>query len=185
MALIKQFFSWAASHLATRRMLLGVVQNGRFLQEAGWGKGALGERKERVIWGPGHIFFVGKENWGEFLCRLTLLCRGGDERTHWQVTIVVLDQNSSNPIDQDYGPQGVWSCIGSGIKSRFGELLAQVTLGLWCFFVFFHKMINWLVWNIDKTPINEIFMHHFILKNSGFNNQLRLWLIPESLNKAL
>ena len=43
-----------ASHLASRRTL-AVVQDGRFLLEAGRGSEAINKRKERIIFGTGHL----------------------------------------------------------------------------------------------------------------------------------
>ena len=40
--------NWVASHLATRRILQGVVQNERFLLEKGWGQGAISEIKIKL-----------------------------------------------------------------------------------------------------------------------------------------
>lgn len=50
------------SYLAIRRVLPEVVQNRKFLQEAKWGKGAINERKERIILGQGHFFYEKGKN---------------------------------------------------------------------------------------------------------------------------
>ena len=53
----------AASHLATRRMGRGVVQHGSLLKKGGWGKGAISKRKERIIFRPGYLLFLGGRKW--------------------------------------------------------------------------------------------------------------------------
>lgn len=52
--------SWAASHLVSREMLWGVVQDGK--EEGGWGKKLLvkGE-KIKIISGQDFIFLGGRE----------------------------------------------------------------------------------------------------------------------------
>lgn len=53
---IKQFMNQAESYLATRRVLCRIVWNERFLQEEGWGKKTIIERKGRIILALGHLF---------------------------------------------------------------------------------------------------------------------------------
>lgn len=56
--------NWATSHQETRGPLREVVQNGRLLKEEGWGGGAIGKRKEIIIFRPGHVF--GDSKWQGF-----------------------------------------------------------------------------------------------------------------------
>lgn len=51
----------AASHLVTRRVLQGIVRNGRFLLEEGCGPEVSSKRKERIIFRLEHLFLWG---WG-------------------------------------------------------------------------------------------------------------------------
>jgi len=48
---IKQFMNSAASRLASRKELLGVVQNGRVLEEGGCNKDVRSQREERIVSG--------------------------------------------------------------------------------------------------------------------------------------
>lgn len=59
---MKRSMNQAASHLVTRKMLHGVVQNGMSLQEERWGK-----RKKGIILGPGHLSW-GKRKGTVLLC---------------------------------------------------------------------------------------------------------------------
>lgn len=70
---VKQVTNQAASHLATQRTLLGVIQNGRFLKEEPWGSGATDRRKGRIILGLRRLCFGGGGE--EFSsCRLPSFC---------------------------------------------------------------------------------------------------------------
>ena len=76
---LRWFLNRVASHLAIRRTLWGVVQNGRFMWEEGWGKGAIHKRKERMIFRPGHLLLWGKGIAKASSCGLPLLPRSSGE----------------------------------------------------------------------------------------------------------
>lgn len=56
MGFIQPFMNPAASHLASGRVLYGVVQNEKFSLAGGWSKSAVSKRKDRLIFRPGDVF---------------------------------------------------------------------------------------------------------------------------------
>ena len=66
---IKQFMNRAASHPARRRVLWGVVQIGRFLQEGECGEEVTTNRKASIISGQ-VILFWGEGKAGVLSCKL-------------------------------------------------------------------------------------------------------------------
>lgn len=74
---------WATSHLSARRVLWEVIENGGIFQEERLGMGTVSTRRERIILGPGHLFFGGKGRGGFVSCRLPLLSKGKDYLTGW------------------------------------------------------------------------------------------------------
>lgn len=63
-----------------------MVPNIRFLSEEGWSKGFI--NKERIIFRPGHLFLVGREQQG--LCQVNCLSFLGMERPMRQITSLAL-----------------------------------------------------------------------------------------------
>lgn len=53
---IKWLKNQTASHLEIRRVLQGVVQTKNFLEEKGWGMGAISKIRERIIYRPGPLW---------------------------------------------------------------------------------------------------------------------------------
>ena len=72
--------NWAESLLGSRKALKGVVQNGRFLQEEGWGKESNSKRKETIILRPCHLL-LGEGNTEVFTMQIVFSSRGM-ERAH-------------------------------------------------------------------------------------------------------
>lgn len=60
-AFIKRFMNPAASHLASRIALGGVVQNRRLLQKGWWNKKVISKRKEWVLWDKDLFLGLGGE----------------------------------------------------------------------------------------------------------------------------
>lgn len=74
---IKPFTNQAASHLAARRMLRELLQNGTFRRKRGGPREPLTkENKKKLIFRSGHLF-EGGEGQGFLLCTL-LLSTAGD-----------------------------------------------------------------------------------------------------------
>ena len=66
----------AASRLATGKVLQGVVQNGRLLQEEGWVRELLEKAKKGLFLSKDTFFLGGRELQGFFSCRCIFFLRG-------------------------------------------------------------------------------------------------------------
>lgn len=66
----------AASHVATKSVLAGVIQNGRFHRKKAGVRELL--TKERIILGARTFFFAGREVEGFSSCRLPLFVGHGE-----------------------------------------------------------------------------------------------------------